>query len=242
MYGSLAECVIPGKSTRNDFPLIPSRCALLIIDVQEHLSKPATDKEKNSYFFKEALPRSVKNIEKMMKNFRAKRDSSPRGGCCEVIFTYLESSTKDCRDVSLDYKLSGSKLANLPNSSTSPAEFLPQVSPSSEGRGDIKIPKTSCSVFPSTDLHYVLRNLHVEQLVMTGQLTDQCVESTVRDAADLGYFVTVVPDACAALSLESHVKGLQGMKGFCRTVNTEDVIDELTKRYSIEDAYNKTKK
>ena len=37
----------------------------------------------------------------------------------------------------------------------------------------------------------MLRNLGVEQLVVVGQLTDQCVESAVRDAADLGYFVTV---------------------------------------------------
>ena len=29
-------------------------------------------------------------------------------------------------------------------------------------------------------------------------MTNQCVESAVRDAADLGFFVTVVEDACAA--------------------------------------------
>jgi ureidoacrylate peracid hydrolase len=233
MYGSLAECVVPGKSTRNDFPLLPSQCALLIIDIQDYLSKPTSEEEKKSYFFKEALPRSVKNIAKMLECFRAARDESPRGS--EVIFTYLESLTKDCRDVSLDYKLSGPKLASLPNSSTSPAKFLPEVSPSVEGRGDIKIPKTSCSVFPSTNLHYVLRNLHIEQLVITGQLTDQCVESAVRDAADLGFFVTVVQDACSAMSLESHEKGLHGMKGFCRIVDTQDVIDELSKGYTVKD-------
>jgi ureidoacrylate peracid hydrolase len=105
-----------------------------------------------------------------------------------------------------------------------------------EGRGDIKIPKTWCSVFPSTNLSYVLRNLHVEQLVIIGQLTDQCVESAVGDAADLGFFVTVVQDACAAMSRESHEKGLQGMKGFCRIVDTQDVlIDELSKRYTMQD-------
>ena len=63
---------------------------------------------------------------------------------------------------------------------------------------DILIPKTSCSVFNSTNIAYVLRNLQIEQIVLVGQLTDQCVESAVRDAADLGFFVTVVDDACAA--------------------------------------------
>jgi ureidoacrylate peracid hydrolase len=235
---SLAECVTPGKSKRSDFPLVPSRCALLIIDIQTYLSIPSDEEQKHSYFFSDALPRTVRNIEELIKTFRSLRDSEYEQGC-EVIFTYLEALTKDCRDVSLDYKLSGPKLASLPNSGTAPAEFLPQVSPSSlEGRGDIKIPKTSCSVFPSTNLQYVLRNLHTEQLVITGQLTDQCVESAVRDAADLGFFVTVVDDACAAMSLDSHEKGLHSMKGFCRIVSTKDVMEELSKGYSVEDLDN----
>jgi hypothetical protein len=79
----------------------------------------------------------------------------------------------------------------------------------------------------STNLHYVLQNLHVEQLLVCGQLTDQCVESAVRDAADLGYFVTVVEDACAAQSEEAHQKGLSGMKGFSRLLATEQVLAEL---------------
>lgn len=232
--GSLAEYVIPGKSKRSDFPLIPSRCALLIVDIQAYLSEPADEEEKRSYFFSQALPQAMANIEKLLEKFRSLRDSEYEQGC-EVLFTYLESLTKDCRDVSLDYKLSGPKLASLPNSATAPATFLPQVSPSSQGRGDIRIPKTSCSVFQSTNIHYVLRNLNVEQLVVVGQLTDQCVESAVRDAADLGYFVTLVNDACAAISVDSHEKGLMGMKGFCRITSTEDLLVELFKKSRMED-------
>ena len=95
------------------------------------------------------------------------------------------------------------------------------------GKGDILIPKTSCSVFQSTNLDYVLRNLNIEQVVVCGQLTDQCVESAVRDGADLGYFVTVVDDACAAHSPEAHEKGLRGMSGFCRILQTEQVVHEI---------------
>ena len=232
--GSLAACVIPGKSKRSDFPLIPSRCALLIVDIQAYLSDPSDDEEKKSFIFNQALPRAVNNIEKLLTKFRSLRDLDYKQGC-EVLFTYLESLTKDCRDVSLDYKLSGPKLARLPNSPESPAAFLPQVAPSSQGRGDIRIPKTSCSVFQSTNINYLLRNLNVEQLVVVGQLTDQCVESAVRDAADSGYFVTVVGDACAATSVNSHEKGLAGMKGFCRILSTEDVLVELANEFRIED-------
>lgn len=232
--GSLAERVIPGKSKRSDFPLIPSRCALLIVDIQAYLSEPSDGEDEKSYIFNHALPHAVSNIEKLLEKFRSLRDSEYQHGC-EVLFTYLESLTNDCRDVSLDYKLSGPKLASLPNSVTAPAAFLLNIEPSSQGRGDIRIPKTSCSVFQSTNINYVLRNLHVEQLVVVGQLTDQCVESAVRDAADLGYFVTVVADACAATSVVSHEKGLAGMDGFCRILSTYDVLMELSNKFRMED-------
>ena len=130
---------------------------------------------------------------------------------CEIIFTYLESQCDDSRDVSLDYKLSGG-LARLPCPS-SPAKFITGISPI-PGQ-DISLPKTSCSVFQSTNLDYILRNLNIEQLVVCGQLTDQCVESAVRDAADLGYLVSVVEDACAAESKDSHEKGVSWELSSC---------------------------
>ena len=99
-----------------------------------------------------------------------------------------------------------------------------------QSKGDIVVPKTACSVFTSTNIKYILDNLFIEQLVVCGQLTDQCVESAVRDAADLGYLVTVVDDACAAHSHEDHHRGLSGMKGFCRIVTTEQVVKEMTQR------------
>jgi ureidoacrylate peracid hydrolase len=225
---SLREGVRPGTSNRRDFALVPSKVALLVIDIQEYLSAPSSveDEATNAYFYQASLPRTISNVAALLKQIRPQRDELEQG--CEVIFTYLEALTSDCRDVSLDYKLSGPQLAHLPNLATCPATFLPDVLPQPrDGKGDLLIPKTSCSVFMSTNLHYVLQNLYIEQLLVCGQLTDQCVESAVRDAADLGYFVTVVQDACAAHSEASHQKGLSGMKGFSRIMSTEDILGEL---------------
>jgi ureidoacrylate peracid hydrolase len=198
------------------------------------LSEPSSQDESNSYFFKEALPRAVGNIEVLVKTFRRLRDLEYKQGC-EVVFTFLEALTKDCRDVSLDYKLSGPSYLVFRTLSPLLPTFSRISPPSSTGRRDIKVPKTSCSVFQSTNLNYVLRNLHVEQLIITGQLTDQCVESAVRDAADMGFFVTVVDDACAAMSVNSQVRGLMGMSGFCRIISTAEILDELSKGYSMDD-------
>lgn len=222
---SLRRQVRAGVSQRSDFPLRSETAALLVIDIQQYLS--CAD---HPYFSRESLPRMLQNTNLLMNTFRQVRDSLPAESCgCEVIFTYLQAATKDGRDISVDYKLSGPLLADIPRVGASYDElFCDDCKPDpASGRGDILLPKTSCSVFQSTNLDYLLRNLNIEQLVIAGQLTDQCVESAVRDAADLGYFVTVVDDACAAYSEAGHEKGLKSMKGFCRILTTKDVIREL---------------
>jgi ureidoacrylate peracid hydrolase len=65
-------------------------------------------------------------------------------------------------------------------------------------------------------------------LVIAGLLTDQCVESAVRDACDLGYLVTLVTDACATLSQERHEGTLRAIKGYCRQRTTDQLLAELS--------------
>jgi ureidoacrylate peracid hydrolase len=67
----------------------------------------------------------------------------------------------------------------------------------------------------------------VTQLVIAGCVTDQCVEHAVRDACDLGYLVTLVPDACATHSLERHERSVAAVAGYCRRRSTEQVVAEM---------------
>ena len=76
-------------------------------------------------------------------------------------------------------------------------------------------------------MHYVLGNLGVKQLIVCGFLTDQCVNSAVRDACDLGYLVTLVTDACATHSQERHDKSLEHIKGYCRQISTRQLLLEI---------------
>ena len=87
--------------------------------------------------------------------------------------------------------------------------------------------KTSSSVFISTNIDYVLRNLGVRSLIVAGVMTDQCVESAVRDACDLGYLVTLIPDACTTNSAERHQQSLLGIRGYCRQRCTNDLLAEI---------------
>jgi ureidoacrylate peracid hydrolase len=244
----MRDHVRPGVSNRNDpeFCLDPSKTALLIIDVQTYLTSPPPlrheilQDHEAAYFWNEAVPRMVGNIQALLRSFRAARDrhftkdptvtDAPTTGC-EVFFTFLQAAielaTKDGRDISLDYKLSGPMLAGVPRVDDSDL-FLASLQPDLQsGKGDILLPKTSCSVFQSTKLDYLLRNLGMEQLVIAGQLTNQCVESAVRDAADLGYFVTVCQDACAASSMKEHDIGLENMRGFSRILSSNQAMLEI---------------
>ena len=97
----------------------------------------------------------------------------------------IQSLTTDGRDRGLDYKISG---FHVPPGSID-AKVLPSIAPLDD---EIVIPKTSSSVFNSTNIHYILGNLGVKQLILCGCVTDQCVEHAVRDACDLNYLVTLV--------------------------------------------------
>jgi len=175
--GPLSRRIRGGISKRDDFPLEVERSALVIIDVQEYLSTPNSygNDPKYEHFFQVSFPRALRNIDLLVKQCRSIREeySWQSWSKPEIAFVYLEALALDGRDLSLDYKLSGPLLANLPNP-RNPAVFLPNLWPL---ENELAIRKTSCSVFKSTNIDYVLRNCHVEQLILCGQITNQCVES-----------------------------------------------------------------
>jgi nicotinamidase-related amidase len=61
---------------------------------------------------------------------------------------------------------------------------------------DIVVTKRRNSALAGTDLEVVLRSLGVQHLIVAGVMTSGCVLSTVRQAADLDYKVTVVENLC----------------------------------------------
>lgn len=138
----------------------------------------------------------------------------------ETLYTVVESLTRDGRDRGLDHKISG---LHVPRGSWQ-ARVIDELAPAED---DIVLPKTASGVFNATNIDYVLRNLGIRFLILAGILTDQCVDTTVRDAADRGYLVTLVEDACAAESPDRHDAALRGLKGYCRIRSTAALLAEL---------------
>lgn len=60
---------------------------------------------------------------------------------------------------------------------------------------DLRIRKTTSAPFASSDLHRLLKEHGVEEVVVAGYATEFCIDSTVRWSASLGYPVTLVQDA-----------------------------------------------
>ncbi len=137
-----------------------------------------------------------------------------------VLHTIIESLTADGRDRSLDHKLSD---MHLPKGSPQ-AQIITELTPV---ENEIVLPKTSSGVFNSTNIDYVLRNLETRHLIIAGIVTDQCVDMAVRDAADRGYLVTLVEDACATYSAERHQACLNAIKGYCWITDTATVLGRL---------------
>lgn len=196
--------------------------ALLVVDVQYLAASigygdnagytPETLPEEKRYFFDR-----IESV--MIPNIRALQDAFRAAGA-EVLFTTIESLTRDGRDRSLDYKVSGIHAAT----GSREAQVLDEVAPLDD---EIRLAKSTSSVFNSTRIEYVLRNLGITRLVVVGMLTDQCVISSVRDACDCGFLVVVPEDACATYTQERHDSSLRLSSGYCRVTDTETLLGEV---------------
>ena len=66
--------------------------------------------------------------------------------------------------------------------------------------GETVIEKNFPNSFRGTNLQEHLESAPVKSLVVAGMMTHMCVDATVRHAADLGYKLTLLADACATRS------------------------------------------
>ena len=192
-------------------PFDAKRTCLLLVDVQNYVWNADVAKR---------LPCFDTQVrEVVLPNLRRLIDAFRTAGA-EVIYTVIENLTKDGRDRSLDYKLSDFFVGKR----SWEAKVLDMVAP---GDDDIVLPKTSSGVFNSTNIEYLLRNMGLETLVVTGFLTDQCIDHAIRDAADRGFYPICIADACASHSQTRHDNALKSFSGYCRTMTTAEFLREI---------------
>src|SRR5688500_13077549 len=63
--------------------------------------------------------------------------------------------------------------------------------------GETVVEKNFPNSFRNTNLQQVLEKQGIKNLVVAGMMTHMCVDASVRHAADVGYKITLLSDACA---------------------------------------------
>src|ERR1700722_16072255 len=77
----------------------------------------------------------------------------------------------------------------------------PSIAPQA---GDVTVTKRRVSAFTGSDLEVVLRAQGIQHIILTGIATSGVVLSTIREAADKDYRITVLADGCADGDEEVH--------------------------------------
>ena len=100
--------------------------------------------------------------------------------------------------------------------------------------GESVIEKNFPNSFRNTNLKDVLEKQGIKNLVVAGMMTHMCVDASVRHAADLGYKITLLGDACATRTQayggekvparQVHAAFLAALNGFyAKVVNTHEL-------------------
>ena len=208
--------------------------ALLVIDMQyldaakgfgvfKDITTSGIPVEQQNYYFDSLKEYVIPNVQRLLKVFRSNN--------MEVIHTRIQSLTRDGRDRSHGHK----RLNLLAPPGSKEAEFLTEVAPLDN---EIIINKTASGVFSSTNLNYVLNNLEIHELVVAGVYSNECVETTIRDACDLGYLVSMVEDACTTVTPELHQATITNLSYRYAEVVTTNAIERrfLKKALSVKSA------
>jgi nicotinamidase-related amidase len=193
------------------------KTALLTIDIQNTYLKPADDpleRERWDPFRQRMNQIVIPTIRDLQKRFR-------RHGM-DVLHARIACLLDDGRDRSLSQKKPGWNYLLLPMN-TEDSQIVPELSPET---GEIVVTKTTDSALTGTNLRLVLHNMGIENVILCGIFTDQCVSSTVRSLSDESFNVIVIEDGCAAGTAELHRRELEIINMiYCHVMSSSELVD-----------------
>jgi biuret amidohydrolase len=191
-----------------DFEFLPDRCALLIIDMQRDFLEPGG--------FGEMLGNDVSQLRRtVLPNLELL--TAWRAAGLQVIHT-REGHRPDLADLPPEKKVRGKSEKTIGDEGPmgrilirgeAGHDIIPELYPLA---GEPVIDKPGKGAFFATDLHAILQNRGITQLVVTGVTTEVCVNTTVREANDRGYNCLVPSDCVGSYFPDFHDWGLRMIK------------------------------
>merc|ERR1719499_2439034 len=125
--------------------------------------------------------------------------------------------------------LKGCKDGELFKDNTFGVEFYETMEPQD---GDICVNgKKGLDAFSNTDLDAILKDNKIENVILTGFLTNCCVESTMRTAYEKGYKVFTVPDCCGSLSDEAQASTQNAFNYFSSPMSCDETMEMIQSSY-----------
>ena len=199
-----------------DIVLEPEKTALLVIDIQNTYLEPKDDEQENIRW-----QPFVERMNEVVIPNTARLIEHCRNNDIEVIFARIACLKTDGRDRSLSQKKPGFNYLLMPKDRLD-SQIVPQLEPD---ENEITIIKTTDSALTGTNLRLILHNMGIDNLVVAGIFTDQCISSTVRSLADESFNVVVVDDCCAAATMELHTHELEVINMiYCHVVQLDEVL------------------
>ncbi|MCX6828312.1 MAG: cysteine hydrolase [candidate division Zixibacteria bacterium] len=182
------------------------KAALLVIDMQKFFLDP------NSPTYTESGPAIIPSVKRLIAAFRAA--GRP------VIYTKHVHHPDFIDAGIMKWWWDGACLEGSPES-----EIDDDIAPLANEK---IILKHRYSAFYNTDLETILRCLKIEDLVITGVMTNMCCESTARDAYYRDYRVFFLADATGSINEEMHKASLLNLAfGFAMVTSAESIIKQI---------------
>jgi nicotinamidase-related amidase len=191
-----------------EFEFDPATCALLIIDMQRDFLEPGGFGEMLGNDVSQ-LRRTIEPNKKLLAVWRAKglqvmhtrEGHRPDLGCLPPAKKIRGRSPTTIGDAG--------PMGRILVRGEAGHDIIPELYPQF---GEAVIDKPGKGAFFATDLHAILQNRGVRQLIVTGVTTEVCVNTTVREANDRGYDCLVPEDCVGSYFPEFHVMGLKMIK------------------------------
>lgn len=215
------------ESPYPDFQIRRGNTALVLIDMQrfvlgEHLEKNAVKAGLNESVVREVVEEYDERVKMAVKNAQRVLNTC-RERAIDVVHIRMQGPTDNPRHTAKVNR----KIGLIVPPRSEDGEFVDEVKPL---LGELVVTKTNGGALSGTNLDFVLRNMDIDSLILIGFLTDQCVLATSLHAADLGYDVLIIEDACAARSEKLHDAVLLAQKDVCAKIKTtSEVIAALQK-------------
>lgn len=183
-----------------------TKSALLVVDMQKFFLEPT------SPTFTCGGLAIIENVNKLIKTFR--QFFRP------VIFTRHVHDPEGIDAGIMKWWWEGMCVEGSPES-----EIIEELKPLPKEK---VVTKHRYSAFYNTDLEVYLRGLKVEDLVVTGIMTNMCCESTARDAYYRDYRVFFLADATGSITEEMHLASLLNLSfGFAYVTSVDNLLADF---------------